>query len=39
MKDWMEARNVLCIRLDSIGDLLMTSPSIRALKESSRGPA
>ena len=29
---WQEARNLLCVRLDSIGDLLMTSPAIRALK-------
>jgi len=29
---WQEARNLLCVRLDSIGDVLMTSPAIRALK-------
>lgn len=32
--DWTEARNILCIRLDTMGDVLMTSPAIRALKES-----
>jgi lipopolysaccharide heptosyltransferase II len=30
---WGEARNVLCIRLDSMGDVLMTGPAIRALKD------
>jgi ADP-heptose:LPS heptosyltransferase len=30
--DWHAARNVLCVRLDGLGDLLMTSPAIRALK-------
>ncbi|MEX2599723.1 MAG: glycosyltransferase family 9 protein, partial [Dehalococcoidia bacterium] len=31
---WSEARNMLCVRLDGAGDLLMTTPAIRALKES-----
>lgn len=30
---WREARNVLCIRLDTIGDVLMTTPAIRAVQE------
>ena len=30
---WKEAKNILCIRLDSLGDVLMTTPAIRALKE------
>ena len=34
---WGSARNVLCIRLDSMGDVLMTSPAIRAVKESAPG--
>ncbi len=34
---WQQARNVLCVRLDTIGDVLMTTPAIRALKESLRG--
>ena len=32
--DWQNARNVLCVRLDSIGDVLMTTPALRAVKES-----
>jgi lipopolysaccharide heptosyltransferase II len=32
--DWADARNVLAVRLDTIGDVLMTTPAIRALKES-----
>ncbi|MBV8882757.1 MAG: lipopolysaccharide heptosyltransferase II [Chroococcidiopsidaceae cyanobacterium CP_BM_RX_35] len=32
--DWNLATNVLCIRLDTIGDVLMTTPAIRALKAS-----
>jgi lipopolysaccharide heptosyltransferase II len=31
--DWARARDILCIRLDTIGDVLMTTPAIRALKE------
>ena len=34
---WREARNLLCIRLDSLGDVLMTTPAIRALRESLPG--
>ncbi len=34
---WALAQNLLCIRLDSLGDVLMTSPAIRALKESQPG--
>jgi lipopolysaccharide heptosyltransferase II len=30
---WKETNNLLCIRLDSMGDVLMTTPAIRALKE------
>lgn len=33
-KDWNTAENILCIRLDTIGDVLMTTPAIRALKVS-----
>jgi lipopolysaccharide heptosyltransferase II len=32
-KEWLDAKNVLCIRLDSLGDVLMTTPAMRALKE------
>jgi lipopolysaccharide heptosyltransferase II len=31
---WASALKILCVRLDSIGDVLMTTPAIRALKES-----
>lgn len=30
---WSTARSVICIRLDTIGDVLMTTPAIRAIKE------
>jgi lipopolysaccharide heptosyltransferase II len=32
-KNWSGKQNILCIRLDNMGDLLMSSPAIRALKE------
>jgi lipopolysaccharide heptosyltransferase II len=31
---WSAARHILCVRLDTLGDVLMTGPAIRALKES-----
>ena len=31
---WSQARRILCVRLDTLGDVLMTSPALRALKES-----
>jgi lipopolysaccharide heptosyltransferase II len=34
---WSGARNVLAIRLDAVGDVLMTTPAIRALKERAPG--
>ena len=34
MKDWNDYRNILAIRLDNAGDVLMTEPALRALKES-----
>lgn len=30
--DWAAARKVLCVRLDNMGDVLMTTPAFRALK-------
>jgi lipopolysaccharide heptosyltransferase II len=30
---WDEARRVLAVRLDALGDVLMTTPALRALKE------
>jgi lipopolysaccharide heptosyltransferase II len=35
--EWRHARNILCVRLDTLGDVLMTAPAIRALKTSSPG--
>ena len=35
--DWDAAENVLAVRLDAMGDLLMTGPAIRALAESQPG--
>lgn len=34
---WTQARNVLCVRLDNMGDVLMSTPAIRALKTSVPG--
>jgi lipopolysaccharide heptosyltransferase II len=31
---WQRARNVLCVRLDSLGDVLMCTPAVRAIKQS-----
>ncbi len=33
MTDWKNCKNILCIRADNMGDILMSSPAIRALKE------
>lgn len=35
--DWPAARHILAVRLDAMGDLLMTSPAMRALKRARRG--
>jgi ADP-heptose:LPS heptosyltransferase len=32
-RDWREARNLLAIRLDNLGDVLVTTPAIHALRE------
>jgi lipopolysaccharide heptosyltransferase II len=32
--DWQRAENVLCVRLDALGDVLMTTPALRAVKQS-----
>ncbi|HEU4622400.1 MAG TPA: lipopolysaccharide heptosyltransferase II [Burkholderiaceae bacterium] len=37
MIDWAHAQNVLCIRLDNLGDVLMTTPAIRAVKHARPG--
>jgi lipopolysaccharide heptosyltransferase II len=31
--DWKDAKRILCVRLDNMGDVLMSTPAIRALKE------
>ena len=31
---WTNARNILAVRLDAMGDLLMTAPAIRAVRQS-----
>lgn len=36
-RQWSQARNVLCVRLDTIGDVLMTTPAIRAVRQSDAG--
>jgi lipopolysaccharide heptosyltransferase II len=36
-EDWSQAEHVLCVRLDAMGDLLMTTPALRALKEAHPG--
>jgi ADP-heptose:LPS heptosyltransferase len=33
MSDWSACKKILCIRADNMGDVLMTSPALRALKE------
>lgn len=35
--EWTHARQVLCIRLDALGDVLMTTPALRAVKQSQPG--
>lgn len=34
---WEQARNILCIRLDYLGDVLMCTPAIRAIRQSGAG--
>jgi lipopolysaccharide heptosyltransferase II len=33
MKEWAGCKNILCIRPDNMGDLIMSAPAMRALKE------
>ena len=35
MNEWLAARNILAIRLDNIGDIIMLGPALRAVKETS----
>lgn len=37
MSNWNSAKNILCIRLDTIGDVIMTTPAMQALKTSQPG--
>jgi lipopolysaccharide heptosyltransferase II len=37
MRAWSEAERILCVRLDGMGDVLMTTPAMRALRAS--GPS
>lgn len=34
MANWDTTKNILCVRLDTIGDVIMTTPAMRALKVS-----
>jgi lipopolysaccharide heptosyltransferase II len=34
---WQEARRILCVRLDSLGDVLMCTPAMRALRNARTG--
>jgi lipopolysaccharide heptosyltransferase II len=34
---WEDAEHILCVRLDTFGDVLMTGPAMRALRESRPG--
>ncbi|HEX7651038.1 MAG TPA: glycosyltransferase family 9 protein, partial [Noviherbaspirillum sp.] len=34
---WRHVRRILCVRLDYLGDVLMTTPALRALRESLPG--
>jgi lipopolysaccharide heptosyltransferase II len=34
---WKSLKNILCVRLDNMGDVLMSQPAMRALKESTTG--
>ena len=36
MSEWSRACNILSVRLDAMGDVLMTTPALRALKSSGR---
>lgn len=32
MKSWAHCKNILCVRLDNMGDVMMSEPAMRALK-------
>lgn len=35
MNDWLAARNILAVRLDNMGDVVMLGPALRAVKDTS----
>src|SRR5213083_3571784 len=35
VREWLAARNILAVRLDNIGDVIMLGPALRAVKETS----
>ena len=35
VNEWLAARNMLAVRLDNLGDVLMLGPALRAVKETS----
>jgi ADP-heptose:LPS heptosyltransferase len=35
VNEWLEARNILAVRLDNIGDVIMLGPALRAVKSTS----
>jgi lipopolysaccharide heptosyltransferase II len=35
--DWSRAQRILCVRLDTLGDVLMCTPAMRALREEQAG--
>jgi ADP-heptose:LPS heptosyltransferase len=35
MREWLSAKNILALRLDNIGDIIMLGPALRAVKETS----
>lgn len=35
MNDWLTARNILAVRLDNMGDVVMLGPALRAVKQTS----
>src|SRR4051794_33577674 len=37
MNEWLAARNILAIRPDNVGDVIMLGPALRAIKETSPG--
>lgn len=36
-QEWDSARNILAVRVDNLGDVLMTTPALRALRDSAGG--